>query len=397
MSKVKVYVIGVGPDSLSQQAIDLLQKVEVIFSARRFNNLIPGTNAEIISITPIKKVIEYIKLNYKNRSIAVLTSGDPLFFGIGRKLIDELGGDPLRFIPAVSSMQIAFSSIKESWNDAMFVSLHGRQDDIASLILPFKKVCILTDEINNPSVVAGVLLDEGIEDFRAYVCEDMGTANERVTAGTLSDIRDISFSPLNVMILVRDKIHTSSFGLRESDFSHTAGLITKDEIRAVTISRLKPPKEGVLWDIGAGSGSVSIEAAMLSARLRIYAIEKDPVQVGHIRKNRRRFGAFNVKPVHNEAPDALLTLPRPDRVFIGGTGGRLNEILDVVLDRLNGPGPVIVNAATIDTMNDALRVFETKGFNTDLTTLQVSRSKQIGGKRHLYALNPIFIITGEKG
>ncbi len=169
------------------------------------------------------------------------------------------------------------------------------------------------------------------------------------------------------------------------------------DLRAVAISRLKPPSDGVLWDIGAGSGSVSIETAMVSTNLKIYAIEKDPMQIGHIRKNRKKFGAFNVKPIHGEAPDVLLKLPQPDRVFIGGTGGKLKEILYVISDRLNGAGPVIVNATTIDTMNDALRLFETRGFNTDLTTLQVSRSKHIGGKRHLYALNPIFIVTGEKG
>jgi precorrin-6Y C5,15-methyltransferase (decarboxylating) len=296
-------------------------------------------------------------------------------------------------------MQMAFSSIKESWDDAMFISLHGRQDDIVSLISPFKKVCILTDEINTPSFVAKILLEEGIEDFKAYVCEDMGGVNENILSGTLSEIRDISFSPLNIMILIRDKIHTPtpSFGLRESDFSHSGGLITKDEIRAVTISRLKPPREGVLWDIGAGSGSISIEVGMLSPMIRIFAIEKDPIQIGHINKNRRRFNTFNVKPIHGEAPDLLHTLPQPHRVFIGGTGGRLNEIIEVVSERLNGPGPVIVNATTIDTMNDAIRLFETKGFNTDLISLQVSRSKGIGGKKRLYPLNPIFIIMGEKG
>jgi precorrin-6Y C5,15-methyltransferase (decarboxylating) len=186
----------------------------------------------------------------------------------------------------------------------------------------------------------------------------------------------------------------TAFGLKETEISHSKGLITKDEVRAVTIHKLRLPQRSVFWDIGAGSGSVSIEAARLYPDLKVFAIEKDMEQINHIEENKIRFNADNIEIVKGEAPDVLNGLPLPERVFIGGSGERLKEIMDYVIK--NQVNIIVVNAATIETMTDAVQCFEEHGFNVAISEISVSRAKTIAGKRHMSALNPIFIIVGEK-
>ncbi|MBI4679801.1 MAG: precorrin-6Y C5,15-methyltransferase (decarboxylating) subunit CbiT [Nitrospirae bacterium] len=183
-------------------------------------------------------------------------------------------------------------------------------------------------------------------------------------------------------------------GLKEDEIAHSRGLITKDEIRAIAIHKLRLPQNGVLWDIGAGSGSISIEAARLCPSLKIFAIEKDGKQVSNIKKNKIRFNTANVLAIKGEAPAALKKLPAPDRVFIGGSGGRLGRIINFIAKF--PVGIIIINAVTIKTLNEAVKGLESKGFKTRVSEAAVSRSRIVGGKMHMSALNPIFIITGEK-
>ena len=186
------------------------------------------------------------------------------------------------------------------------------------------------------------------------------------------------------------------FGLKESEITHSRGLITKDEVRAVTLHALRLPAHGVLWDVGAGSGSLSIEAARLSPGLEVFAIEKNPEQLGHIGENRSAFGAMNLRVVSGTAPEILASLPEPDRVFVGGAGGNLEGILDTVRLRMK-KGIAIVNAATLETLNRAVPALEEAGFLVDVTQVSITRSRPVSGKRLMSALNPIFVIKGEKG
>src|SRR3989339_450267 len=184
------------------------------------------------------------------------------------------------------------------------------------------------------------------------------------------------------------------FGLTEDDIMHSRGLITKDEVRAVTIHKLRLPQRGVLWDIGAGSGSVSVETARLYPEIKVFAVEKDKEQIKNIRENRIKFDAVNIEIIIGGAPDALLNLPRPDRVFIGGSGGKLKEIIDLIAKMQTAI--IVINAATIETLNEAVQNLENNGFEVEVSELSVSRSKSIAGKKHMSALNPVFIIIGEK-
>jgi precorrin-6Y C5,15-methyltransferase (decarboxylating) len=219
--------------------------------------------------------------------------------------------------------------------------------------------------------------------------------------GTPEEISKMSFGHPNVVIITagarssRPDNPVITFGLREAEIRHSRGLITKDEVRAVAIHKLRLPRTGELWDIGAGSGSVSIEAAIICPDLKIYAIEKDEDQLLYIKENKSRYAAWNIEIVSGHAPEAVHHLPAPDRVFIGGSSGRLNDIVDYISEKMSS-GIAVINAATIETLNEAVQSLERNGFRVDVSEISVSRSKTIGGKRHMSALNPIFIIVGEK-
>ncbi|HDO29451.1 MAG TPA: precorrin-6Y C5,15-methyltransferase (decarboxylating) subunit CbiT, partial [Desulfobacteraceae bacterium] len=187
----------------------------------------------------------------------------------------------------------------------------------------------------------------------------------------------------------------SPLGLSEAEISHSRGLITKDEVRAATLHRLGLPGTGVFWDVGAGSGSVSIEAARLCPGLHLFAVEKEEEQLANIRKNIARFETFNVQPVAGSAPAVLAGLPDPDRVFIGGSGGRLAEIIEVAAGRLQGAGRIVVNCVTGRTRKEAPELLHRHGCRVRMSELQISRH-QNGGNNQWIDLNPITIVTGIK-
>ncbi|MEW6601581.1 MAG: precorrin-6Y C5,15-methyltransferase (decarboxylating) subunit CbiT, partial [Nitrospirota bacterium] len=300
-------------------------------------------------------------------------------------------------------------------------------DNVPALLTRHNKIAVLTDKVNSPERIAETLCLGGVPSpFRMYVCEKLGYDDEKIIEGKPEEISKMTFEHPNVVIIVQsaedrtqntDKKKRTAvgsqqseikFGVKESEVQHSRGLITKDEVRAVAIHKLRLPRTGLLWDIGAGSGSISIEAAAVCPDLKIYAIEKDEDQLINIRENKNRFGTGNIDIVSGSAPEALSQLPAPDRVFIGGSSGKLREILEAinksqVLCRGEVPSPlrnygliVVVNAATIETLNEAVQSLEGNGFKVDVSEISVSRSKLIGGKRHMSAMNPVFVIKGEK-
>ena len=212
----------------------------------------------------------------------------------------------------------------------------------------------------------------------------------------------MTFADPNVVIIQRqgtgDRVQGPGevgFGLKEEELAHRDGMITKDEVRAVSIHKLRLPVKGLLWDIGAGSGSVAIEAARLAPGLTVIAVERDEEQVARIRSNKMRFDVRNMEIIHGSAPDALVDLPAPDRVFIGGSGGSVADIVKFVAEKMPA-GIMVINAVTLETLNDALTSLERNAFSVEVSEVSVSRSKLVGGKRLMSALNPVFIVRGER-
>lgn len=400
----EVSIIGVAPDggvSLSPAAREALARAEVIIGGERLLGLFPGVSAEKVAIkNNLAAIASFIREHAGRRCLAVLASGDPGLYGIARYLTEELGKGGFTIIPAVSSVQLAFARIGESWDDAAILSAHGRPVmDLLPELRRRPKAAILTDFANSPSEIARILREYGWPNCPAYVCQDLGTAGEAVTTARLYDLEGKTFSPLNVLILLpgnapapRPKLGTPDAAYRQ----RRAGLITKLEVRAVSLAKLGLRVKSTVWDIGAGSGAVAIEASALAAAGQVYAVERDARAVACIRENIRAFGADRVTVVPGAAPQALVELPDPDAVFIGGSGGALRAIIQAVGRRLKSGGRLVANAATLESLHAAADVLQAHGFHTEVTALNVARSRAAGRFTHLQALNPVFIITGER-
>jgi precorrin-6Y C5,15-methyltransferase (decarboxylating) len=424
MMSNKLYVIGIGYKPLDKKAREIISRAGVILASSRLFEVFKAyeefeaVKDKVKVINNVNETIEFIKKTSELpgfRAIVLLASGDPMFFGIGRRAVKEFGREIVEILPDLSSIQVAFAKIKEPWDDAFLMSLHGGPDpekrrrlpyelnDIPSLLHRYDKIAILTDRENNPSEIARVLNRSEISNLESeiimYVCERLGYDDERIIEGTPEEIASMTFREPNVVIIKRSapspRSSATVFGLEETEISHSRGLITKDEVRAVAIHRLRLPQKGIFWDIGAGSGSISIEVARLFPGLKVFAIEKNQEQVNHIRENKKIFNALNIEIIRGEAPDALIDLPAPDRVFIGGSGGRLEEIIDF-MDTMSWSGIVVINATTIETANAALRLLMDRDYIVDGVQVNASRFKILANKTHLSALNPVFIIRGER-
>ncbi len=400
----KIYVIGVGvegQEGFSRRVLDLIAQAEVLVGGRRQLELFPEFKGEKIVIEADPgPIVEKIKKD--RRRAVVLASGDPLFFGIGRLLLRNLPEDRLEFVPNVSSVQYAFAKIKEPWDDTVFVSAHGRGlKEAVDRIVANDKAAVLTDEINTPAAIAAEMIERGREGYAAYLCENLGTAEERIVATDVRGLLEIAAAPLNVLILVKEyeaggEEYVPTLGIPDEEFAATRKLITKEEIRVVTLAKLKLRHDMTLWDIGAGSGSVSIEADHLLPNGRIFAVERNSQCIEFIKENLNRFNARHVTLVEGEAPECLEDLPDPDRVFIGGSGGNLWEILDAVDGRLAIGGRIVLNAVTLDTLTAATEFFENAGYQLEVTTINIARTRPLTDYKMFEAYNPVYVLVGVK-
>lgn len=420
----RLTIVGIGQKPLDRKAGEAVASAEVILGSRRLVEVFAsypeyeGVREKVRRIDSVNETMRAIHDAFakSGKQVVLLGSGDPFFFGIGRRAVEEFGPDAVDVIPDLSSLQVAFSRVKEPWDHALFVSLHAGPDpknrrrlrydldDLPALLETHGTLGALTDREANPAAIASHLVEYARGALVMYVGEKMGYPDEHITKGSPEEIASLSFEDPNVVIIKRTAdgeppentaLSAPRFGLREAEISHSRGLITKDEVRAVVVHALRLPEKGVLWDIGAGSGALSVEAARLCPGLAVFSIEKEAEQLDHIGRNIAAFGVRNVTVVSGDAPGALSTLPSPDRAFVGGSGGSLEAIVDSIRLRMER-GIIIVNAATLETLNRTVPALEKAGFSVDVTEVSVARSTALAGKKLMTALNPVFVIKGEK-
>jgi precorrin-6Y C5,15-methyltransferase (decarboxylating) len=341
----------------------------------------------------------------EEHNVCILASGDPLFFGVGSLVIKKLGLDHVEIIPQPSSMQLAFARAGLKWDDAAFLSLHGRPlEGLLTRLRRLSKAAIFTDEENPPSRIAAHMTELGETSWKAWVCENLSGPDERVRSFDLAElVRVTDVAPLNVLLLVRTEpnwrppptipfLHEDAFAKRMPK----KGLITKREIRLLSLAALHIRSNSVVWDIGAGSGSVSIEAARLAPEGRVYAIEVDPEGVEICRDNLRAHGVDNVRVVAGRAPEVLAELELPDAVFVGGSKGSMDGIVDLVLERLRPGGRLVVNAITLENTNEIYQAIRRRDLVPEVTLLQISRAEPLAHYLRYEALNPIQIFAVTK-
>jgi precorrin-6Y C5,15-methyltransferase (decarboxylating) len=390
------------PEDLTPKHREILRKAQVLVGGRRLLEYFPEHPAKQISLgkDPETTLAQLPALAASLR-VVVLASGDPNFYGVGPLVVKVLGAENVELHPNVTAVQAASARLRLPWQDATVVSLHGRGFDSLAEALNrgADKLFVYTDPVHTPAAIARFLLDRGQSEARLCVLEDLGQANERLTRLRPAEALEQEFSPLNMVVILTEAGERSPemaalhLGLPEAAFAHQGGLITKTEVRAVIMAKLALRPGLVLWDVGAGCGSVGLEASLLIPGGRILAVEQDPERAAQIRANAGQFGVRNLEVVCGRAPESLASLPDPQRVFIGG-GQDLDDILHKVMRRLDTNGRLVLSAARLETLETARTVLSQAGWQMEVVQLQVNRSRPLAGGTFLQALNPVWIVTG---
>jgi precorrin-6Y C5,15-methyltransferase (decarboxylating) len=409
VSEPRIHIIGVGADGvagLTARAADLLRSADFVLGPEQALNLVPDLRGERVRLGPEpQEAVAAIQARQGKGRIALVAVGDPLFYGVARYLCDRLGKDHFEVLPHVSSMQLAFARIKESWEDAYLTNLHNHPlDRVLDRIRTAEVVGLFPSETEGAAEIARALLARGLDYFRLYVCENLGGPDERVTQGSAGDIAGMDFDPLNVVILVRqagrpDRPATPPrwrrFGNADDSFAQSQpknGLLTQSEVRAIGLSRLAIEPGAVVWDIGAGSGSVAIEAARLSEPGMVYAIEQDAADYHLILANAQMMGVSNVKAIHGIAPGVFAGLPAPDAVFVGAVGREVGRILDAVWGVLRRGGQLVVNVGSLESLTAVHAELKRLAGSVEVLLVHLSRGVEQMETLRFEAVNPTFLL-----
>jgi precorrin-6Y C5,15-methyltransferase (decarboxylating) len=408
MYPIDIIGIGQNKSDLTCDHLALIEACDLLVGGKRQLDLFDTNKKQTLQIKGhLNTIIEKIKEKSELYKIVVLASGDPLFYGIGATLTQHFDKKNLNIHSNISSVSAAFAAIKEPWHDAKIISLHGKAKEAFSFDSLWKesKIAFLTDPLMDPGFIAGELIKEGILNVNFCVLENIGHPKKQKIQwfDDLDAVKRQVFAQPNVVILKKD-IDPTRFVSRETHigmddhlFKHSKGLITKSEVRSISLSKLKLlKKDHVLWDIGAGSGAVSVEAALQLPRGHVFSIEKHPDRIPDIIQNVQNFDCSNVHIVNASFPENIDKLMPPDRIFIGGGGKDLEQNLEIACIKLSQHGIIVINTVLLQTLETSVRILEKNHFEPHVVQVQVSRSKGMPFGHRFEALNPVWIISGTK-
>ena len=391
-----ITLLGIGPgdrNGLTAEAMTALEQADLLIGAARMLAQAPDTEAERVTAYKSDEVFAALTERRHERA-CVLYSGDPGFWSGAESLVRRLekAGLPYRVLPGLSSVQVLAARLGRSWKDWVLASAHGQDGQVLARLKSGRPVFLLTGGPEGPAAVCRELVEAGLQDLTVTVAEDLSYPGETVTAGRAADFVRRTFRPLNVVLVEPARIcPVPGPGIPDSGFIRGSVPMTKQEVRAVILSRLAVGPSDVCWDIGAGTGSVSVELALRAGEVQ--AVEYDPEACALIRKNREKFCAWNLFLTEGRAPEVLDSLPAPDAVFVGGSEGALRQILRKAAEK--NPGVrLCVSAVTLETAAEAVDEMEEMGLEPEAVQLSVSRSRRAGEKHMLLAGNPVFLITG---
>ncbi|WP_337175557.1 precorrin-6y C5,15-methyltransferase (decarboxylating) subunit CbiE [Paludisphaera sp.] len=410
----KMVILGVGDDGtagLTEAARRVLAEADHVLGAPSALGLVGEIAARKEVLEPeMPAALEQVRAAMSSRRPVLVCGGDPLFYGVARYVCDRLGKDGFEVVPHVSSMQLAFARVKESWEDAYLASLSDRPlATVVDRIRTAEKAGLFPDERHTPAEVARALLGQGIDYFRAYVCENLGSPDERVTQAELPELAAMEFSPLNVLILVREPGRPDRaaggeggrrlFGNPDDAFAQgepVSGPVTQAEVRAMALAQLDIRPTSVVWDVGAGSGSLAIEAARLATLGAVYAIEPEAAVLALLRRNAEEFGATNVRAVDGRAPEAFADLPDPDAVFIGGLTRQFDPLIEAAFARLRPGGTLAVNVATVEALSSTYLAMKRLGAPARAWNVMIARGVEQMESLRFDAIPPSFLLAATK-
>ena len=406
------------PASLPAPQQTLLRAAAVIAAPQRLQaalqDWLGDAKPELLNSDDPRALVDSLQSRAADQAVVVLASGDPLWFGLGRILCDRIGAERLRFHPAPTSLQLAFSRIGRPWQDADWVSLHGRDPEILASTLQKRPaaLAVLTDpNQGGAGTVQQMLRSSGLEaSTDLWLCENLGHPDERVQLIAPGTALPTDLQPLLIALLIArepaapDPQQLPLFGLDDGLYlqhSDHPGLMTKREVRIQLLAELALPPQGVLWDLGAGTGSVGLEALRLRPGLQLLAVERRAGGAQLIQRNAQRLGVSPAAVLEADATTVLngglpSQLSQPDRVLLGGGGAQRERLLQEVLTRLRCGGVVVIPLASIEALASVRPLLENAGLAVRVQQLQAWRGQPLGDGTRLAPMNPTLIVTGTK-
>jgi len=391
--KIDLIGCGCGAETLTQEAASAIERAELLIGSERLLDVF-GAGRPCVKAVTAEAILSAIE-NANVRELCVLYSGDAGFYSGARLLLPLLDGYDVAIMPGVSSAQLLAARIRRPWQDWLLCSAHGVDCDPVAAVCEGRPAFFLTGGKTGPDTLCRALTNAGLGFLAVTVGEDLGTDLERITSGTAAEFADRRFSALSVLLAEPAPRPARRVpGLPDAVFLRAEKIpMTKQEVRAAAIAKLAVRPTDVCWDIGAGTGSVSVELALQAKA--VWAVERDVDAIKLAEQNREKHGAWNLRLVSGSAPEALCDLPRPDAVFVGGSGGRLPEILRAVHDA-NPDARICVSAISIESLHNSYNIIRELGWEAEVSQIAVSRGRKAGGLTLLLAQNPVFLITGTR-
>ncbi|MGI5982997.1 MAG: precorrin-6A reductase [Sakamotonia sp.] len=400
----KVFLVGVGPGDpglLTEAARRAMEKSQVLAGAGRMADGLLGFHKPVLREYQPEKLLGFLAEHPEYETAAVALSGDTGFFSGAAKLLEAFnknGGFEVEVIPGISSAGYFFSRIGTSWEDVRFISLHGRDADLEGAVWANKRVFILCGGSGALKEICKRLLKAGLSQIRLTIGENLSLESERILEGTPETMRERENAGLSVVLAENPQAgrilpSPLTHGLPDESFLRGKTPMTKLEVRSVSLSKLALTENAVVYDVGAGTGSVSVECARLSSGIRVFSIERDPEALKLLEENRRQFSLANMEIVAGTAPEALEGLPAPTHVFIGGSGGSMGRIVEEVL-RKNGAACFVVNLITAESLAAVMELPEHLPVtDPEITMVTAARSKKAGKSHLMLGANPVWIVT----
>lgn len=393
--KISLVGIGMGAEkTLTLEGKKALNEAELLIGAKRMTEAVQKPGQMVLHEYRSEKIVEYIREHPKYRTVAIALSGDVGFYSGAKKLIDQLDGN-VEVICGISSVVYFMSKIGLSWDDAKIVSAHGRNCNLISLIRHNPKVFSILGTEDGVAVLASRLVYYGMGDVTLYVGENLSYENEKIFHDKAANLTEYRGDALSVVTACNEKATPMSavHGISDGEFLRGKAPMTKEEVRTVSLSKLRLSEDSVCYDVGAGTGSVSVEMALRAWMGQVYAIEKKEDALALLKENKKKFAVDNLVIIPGVAPEAMTELPAPTHAFIGGSSGNMQDIINLLLEK-NPKVRIVINCITLETVTEAMNAIHDFGLeDVDIVQLAAARSKSIGRYHMMMGENPIYIIS----
>lgn len=400
---LKVNIVGIGPGNpelLTAAARQAIAESNILIGDKRMLSSFADASKKTYDTIKTSAIVEIAaQADPEKDVLAVLVSGDVGFFSLAKTISGKLPDCECVRYCGISSLVYFASKLNMSWDDAKIVSMHGRRQNLVAAVAQNKKVFSLTGGEHSPQMLCSKLCDHGLGNVKVYVGENLSYPEEKLTEGTAEEISKLDFPSLSVMMILNDD--ASGFepvvhGLADELFMRSKVPMTKQEVRSVSMSKLMPKATDIIYDIGAGTGSCSIELALLARQGKVWAFERNPVAVELLGKNKELFGVENLEVIAGEALENIKDMPAPDCVFVGGSGGDLCQMLDIIYAK-NSSCRIVINAITVETLAEVAAYYkEHNDYTLEIVNVFVARGKHLGNYNLMMAQNPVYVMTALK-